>query len=102
MSNVKHPKCAIRNMANEAKARLKKNTYAEQSGIPKHITGEQRVIYFKLKQMKKDGTVLSNPVAQLGDAQKLASLPHEEKQRYIINLLADYIKVKQIIDGETG
>ena len=52
--------------------------------------------------MKKDGIVLSNPVTQLGDEQKLATLSHEEKQRYIITLLADYIKVKQIVDSETG
>ena len=100
MSNVKHPKCTIRNMANEAKARLQKNTYAETNSIPKNITNEQQEIYFKLKQMKKDGTVLINPVAQLGDEQKLENLTHEERQRYIINLLTDYVKVKQIIESE--
>ena len=89
-------------MASEARARLQKNAYAEQGAIPKNITSEQQVIYFKLKQMKKDGVVLSNPVTQLGDEQKLATLSHEEKQRYIITLLADYIKVKQIVDSETG
>ena len=87
-------------MANEAKARLQKNTYAETNSIPKNITNEQQEIYFKLKQMKKDGTVLINPVAQLGDEQKLENLTHEERQRYIINLLTDYVKVKQIIESE--
>ena len=100
MSNVKHPKCAIRNMANEAKARLKNNAYAETNAIPKNITSEQQVIYFKLRQMKKDGVALTHPVDQLGDEQKLATLSHEEKQRYIINLLADYVKVKQIVENE--
>ena len=89
-------------MANEAKARLQKNTYAETNALPKNITNEQQEIYFKLKKMKKDGIVLSNPVAQLADEQKLATLSHEEKQRYIIKLLADYVKVKQLIESETG
>ena len=102
MSNVKHPKCEIRNMANAAKARLAKNAYAEQNAIPKNITPEQQIIYFKLKKIKKDGTSLTNPVSQLGDEQKIAQMSHEEKQRYIINLCADYIKVKQIIENEAG
>ena len=102
MSNVKHPKCAIRTKANEAKARLVKNNYAEQNAIPKNITAEQQVIYFKMKKMKNEGIALTNPVVQLGDAKTLATLSHEEKQRYIINLCADYVKVKSIIDGEVG
>lgn len=102
MSNVKHPKCAIRREANEAKARLLKNAYSEQNAIPKNITSEQQVIYFKMKKMKNEGIALTNPVAQLGDAKLLASLSHEEKQRYIINLCANYVKVKSIIDNEVG
>ncbi|MBO4380749.1 MAG: hypothetical protein J5815_01185 [Clostridia bacterium] len=102
MSNVKHPKCAIRNLANEAKTRLSKNNYAEQNAIPKNITAEQQAIYFKLKQLKKDGQELTSPVAELGDPKILATLSHEEKQRYIIRLCADYVKVKSIIENEAG
>lgn len=97
MSNVKHPKCAIRNMANEAKNRLSINKYSEKTA-PKNITSQQQEIYFKLQEIKKNGTELTNPVAQLGDPKLLATLSHEEKQRYIIKLCEDYIKVKSIIE----
>ena len=86
-------------MANEAKTRLSSNKYSEKS-VPKNITAEQKEIYFKLQQIKKDGIELTNPVAQLGDQKILASLSHEEKQRYIIKLCEDYIKVKSIIEKE--
>ena len=99
MSNIKHPKCAIRSMANEAKTRLANNSYSEKS-IPKNITAEQKEIYFKLQEIKKEGIELSNPVTQLGDPKTLATLSHAEKQRYIIQLCADYIKVKSIIEQE--
>jgi len=100
MSNVKHPKCTIRTKANEAKARLLKNDYKEQNAIPKNITAEQKIIYFKMKKLKSEGIALTNPVSQLGDPKTLATLNHAEKQRYIINLCADYVKVKQILDAE--
>ena len=99
MSNVKHPKCPIRNMASEAKKRLASGDYSEKY-IPKNITSSQKEIYFKLQKMKKDGEELTSPVAQLGDQKLLATLPHEEKQRYIIRLCEDYIKVKAIIEKE--
>ncbi len=99
MSNVKHPKCAIRSMAIEAKSRLTTNNYLEKS-TPKNITASQKEIYFKLQKMKYDGVELTSPVAQLGDSKLLSTLSHEEKQRYIIRLCEDYIKVKQIIQNE--
>lgn len=99
MSNVKHPKCAIRNLANDAKRRLSNNSYQEKA-VPKNITASQKEIYFKLQKIKKDGETLTSPVAQLGDAKLLATMTHEEKQRYIINLCEDYIKVKSIIEQE--
>ena len=89
-------------MANQAKKRLAQNKYAEQNAIPKNITAEQQVIYFKLKQLKRDGQELTSPVAQLGDQNLLASLSHEEKQRYIIRLCEDYVKVKALIEKESG
>ena len=101
MSNVKHPKCAIRSMANEAKSRLSKNNYTQEH-TPKNITASQKEIYFKLQQMKKDGVELTSPVSQLGDSKLLATLSHEEKQRYIIKLCEDYVKVKQLIQNEIG
>ena len=86
-------------MANEAKKRLASGDYSEKY-IPKNITSSQKEIYFKLQKMKKDGEELTSPVAQLGDQKLLATLPHEEKQRYIIRLCEDYIKVKAIIEKE--
>ena len=99
MSNIKHPKCAIRNLALDAKRRLSTNSYHE-SAVPKNITASQKEIYFKLKKKKKDGGTLTSPVAQLGDQKLLATMTHEEKQRYIISLCEDYIKVKSIIELE--
>ena len=86
-------------MASEARTRLMKNDYSEKA-VPKNITASQREIYFKLQQIKKNGEELTSPVAQLGDAKLLATLTHEEKQKYIIRLCSDYVKVKEIIENE--
>lgn len=86
-------------MANEAKKRLASGDYSEKY-IPKNITSSQKEIYFKLQKMKKEGEELTSPVSQLGDQNLLATLSHEEKQRYIIRLCEDYIKVKAIIEKE--
>ena len=88
-------------MANEAKHRLANNSYEEKT-VPKNITASQKEIYFKLQKIKKDGKELTSPVAQLGDQKLLSTLSHEEKQRYIISLCEDYIKVKSIIEKEIG
>lgn len=100
MSNVKHPKCPIRNMANSAKARLCANTYFDDlnMGVPKNITPQQKQMYLKICEIKDSGEELINPIQQLADTEKMNSLSHEEKQRYIMQLSADYVCVKNLVE----
>ncbi len=99
MSNVKHNNCALRELAKSAKARLATNDYdGDELNAPKSATPQQREIYLKLLKLSKAGECVVNPVAQLADNEKLNSLPHDERQRYIINLCADYVSVKNYID----
>ncbi len=100
MSNVKHPKCAIRNLAREAKGRLSTNTYQLDTGcpIPKNITPEQKSMYQKLYDLSQSGEDCINPILQLADSHKLEGLTHEERQRYIIQLCADFVAVKKIFN----
>lgn len=100
MSNIKHPKCALRSLAAEAKARLNNNTYCEPSA-PKNATPQQKEIYLKLYAMKKQGEEVFNPIAQLADNKKMASLSHEERQRYILQLSADYISMRNMLDASS-
>lgn len=104
MSNVKHPKCAIRNMANEAKSRLSSNDYSTKLyyGAPKNITPQQKEIYIKLCELKASGEEVVNPILQFADKEKLASLSHEERQRYIIQLSADYVNIKNLIEKQNS
>lgn len=98
MSNVKHPKCAIRDMANQAKVRLAKGEYVK-SPAPTNITPRQREIFLKLCELKKHGEEVVNPIAQLADENLMRSLSHDERQRYIIQLASDYVSVKNILDS---
>lgn len=41
---------------------------------------------------------MTNPVASFADPEKLKTLSHEEKQRYILSLCADYVSVKKYLD----
>lgn len=41
---------------------------------------------------------VTNPVASFADPEKLKTLSHEEKQRYILSLCADYVSVKKYLD----
>lgn len=99
MSNVKHPKCALRSLAAEAKARLNQNSYAEP-GAPKNISPQQKEIYIKLCALKRSGEEIVNPIAQLADEELLKTLPHDQRQRYIIQLSADYVCVRGMMDND--
>ncbi len=100
MSNVKHPKCAMRDLAKEAKSRLSANTYQNEHDcpIPKNITPEQKIMYQKLFDMSQLGETCTNPISQLADSSKLNGLSHEERQRYIIQLCADFVAVKKLFN----
>ena len=97
MSNVKHPNCAMRSLANEAKERLKNNDYKEPSA-PKFATPQQKEIFLKLQEMLKQGEEIVNPIAQRADREKRDSLPHDQKQRYIMQLAADYVSMRTLIN----
>lgn len=98
MSNIKHQKCPMRNLANEAKARLIKGDYSRPyPPVPKSATPQQREIYLKLYAMKKDGKTVDNPVTALADPKKLEALSHEDRQRYIIQLCSDYIAMRSAL-----
>ncbi|MEG2540413.1 MAG: hypothetical protein RSB59_01375 [Clostridia bacterium] len=101
MSNKKHKKCEIRRMANEAKDRLSKNNYKANLPLltpPKNISPSQKEIFIKLCGFVENGKTLDNPIKQLADENKLATLSHEERQRYILQLSADYVSMKRAID----
>ncbi len=97
MSNVKHPKCALRTLAVEAKKRLSANGYCEPAA-PKYVTPQQKQIYLKLVELERKGEEVVNPVVQFADKNKLNSLSHEEKQRYILQLCADYISMRSELE----
>lgn len=86
-------------MAMAAKARLADNNYKRgQPPVPKNATPQQREIYLKLYEMRKDGEGVDNPITAFADEQKLSSLSHEEKQRYIMQLCSDYISMRTALD----
>lgn len=91
----------MRSMAQEAKRRLLHNDYSRNSGAmapPKDITPSQRAIYIRLKELSEAGEDVINPVQQLADKEKLQSLNHEERQRYILQLSADYVSMRRALD----
>ena len=98
MSNVKHPKCPMRDLAAKAKERLSKGEYSAPVA-PANITPRQREIYIKLRELKKQGAEVVNPIAQLADENALKNLSHEERQRYIIQLAADYVSVRNLLEN---
>lgn len=101
MSNVKHKNCAMRQLAKTAKARLCKNDYESETGAPGGATPAQKEIYFKLCKLKKEGESVVNPVASFADPEKMKTLSHEEKQRYILGVCADYLSMKKYVDEKT-
>lgn len=102
MSNVKHKNCALRALAKSAKSRLSNNSYdKDELSAPKDVTPEQKAIYVKLNKLKRAGESVTNPVAQLADENILRTLSHEERQRYIIKLCADYVSVKNYMEKKS-
>lgn len=102
MSNRKHSKCELRSLASEAKQRLQKNEYTYLWGPmspPRGVTPQQRSIYMKLRELKESGEEIENPIQQLADADKLRALSHEERQRYILQLSADYVSMKRALEN---
>jgi hypothetical protein len=91
----------MRAMAQEAKRRLCQNDYSRTAGAlapPKDVTPSQRTVYIKLRELFEAGEDVINPVQQLADKEKLASLSHEERQRYILQLSADYVSMRRALD----
>ncbi len=101
MGNKKHSLCTMRIMASEAKKRLGSNNYADEyvDFVPlKGVTPSEREVYLKLKVMLENGEEINNPLQQLADKKKLENMTHEEKQRYIIQLSADYVSMKKLFN----
>lgn len=95
MSNVPHPKCAIRNLANEAKQRLIKGEYYPPVLEPsKNFTPSEKDMFLKLRDLYEKGEEVVNPVEQLADKDYMDSLPHDERQRYIMTLCSNYVDMK--------
>lgn len=100
MSNIKHNKCPMRTLAQEAKSRLASGSYNRNlPPVPKNATPQQRDIYLKLYELRKGGESVDNPIAVFADEQKLASLTHEERQRYIMQIAADYLSMRAALDS---
>lgn len=98
MSNVKHAKCPIRNMAKIAKSRLSNNEYdQDEISAPKNLTPQQKDIYLKLLKLARSGEEVLDPISKFADKQKLDTLPREERQRYVLSLCADYVQIKQYV-----
>lgn len=102
MSNVKHAKCPIRNLAKSAKFRLANNGYdQDEISAPKNLTPQQKEIYLKLVKLARSGEEVSDPISKLADEKKLCTLSREERQRYVLSLCADYVQIKQYISQKS-
>jgi len=98
MSNIKHPKCKIRNLALEAKERLKKNSYnacGTAFTAESKLTPAEQAVLARMREVMEQGVEIINPIAQLCDRDKLNSLPSTERQRYIFELSNAYLCLKQ-------
>lgn len=100
MSNVKHKNCALRELAKSAKSRLCDNRYDSEKSVPKGATPEQKAIFLKLCQMQKEGETVVNPVACFADQEKMKTLSHEDRQRYILTVCADYVSMKHFVENK--
>lgn len=98
MANVRHPDCAIRSLAHAAKRRLCEGAYDRESSYPAGASPAQKRIYIRLKQLMDDGEELVNPLRQLADDELMAKLSHDEKQRYLFQLAADYLAMKKELE----
>lgn len=100
MSNVKHKSCAMRTLAKSAKARLSQSDYdSDEIGAPSNISPAQKAIYVKLCKLYRQGKSVTNPVQEFADSEKMQTLSHEEKQRYILALCSDYMCAKSYADA---
>jgi hypothetical protein len=98
MSNIKHPKCKIRSLANEAKERLKRNSYnvyGAALNVESKLTPAEQTVLARMREVMEQGVEIVNPIAQLCDKDKLNSLPATERQRYIFELSNAYLCLKQ-------
>lgn len=89
---------AIKGLAARAKKRLESGEYSKRDLIlepPKTLTPSEREMYSRLRELYERGEEVVNPVGQLADKEKLDTLPHDERQRYIISLCADYAAMKR-------
>lgn len=104
MANVRHPECAIRSLAKQAKLRLRDGarSYGDRSFFPQGASPSQQRIYIRLKELSERGEEVVNPIRQLADAELLSGLSHDEKQRYVFQLAADYIAMKRELDNRTA
>lgn len=100
MANVRHPDCAIRSLAQEAKRRLREGAYDRElrQSLPQGASPAQKRIYIRLKELLDKGEEVVNPIRQLADAELLARLSHDERQRYVFQLAADYTAMKRELD----
>ncbi len=99
MSNTKHSTCAMRALAKSAKSRLGLGSYDKDEILaPKSVSPDQKELYVKLIKMRRDGKEVANPIQEFSDREKIKSLSHEERQRYILNLAADYMLAKRLVD----
>lgn len=99
MSNTKHSTCAMRALAKSAKSRHGLGSYDKDEILaPKSVSPDQKELYVKLIKMRRDGKEVANPIQEFSDREKIKSLSHEERQRYILNLAADYMLAKRLVD----
>ncbi len=97
--NIKHKDCELRRKAKEARKRLINNAYnPDEIGAPRDISPAQRTIYLKLLSLKREGKQNINPIEQFADKEKLSSLPYEDRQRYIMQICADYLEMKNEVE----
>lgn len=97
--NIKHKDCELRQKAKEARRRLINNCYnQDEIGAPKDISPQQKAIYLKLISLLRDGKQNINPIEQFADKNLLSSLPYEDRQRYIMQICADYIVMKNEVE----
>lgn len=98
MSNIKHPKCKIRHLANEAKSRMKNNTYGACStaiSVQSKLSPAEQTVLARMLEVMEQGEEIVNPIAQLCDKEMLNSLSAIERQRYIFELSNAYLCLKQ-------
>ncbi len=99
MSNVKHPDCPIRQLAQEAKRRMKLNDYVNYGALDKSdakssLTPMETQVYKKMKELLDNGVEVENPILQLSDKDYMKSLPPQDRQRYILEVSNAYLSLK--------